>query len=124
MLVPICYIWVNQTVLEYRLYIACLLFTVLSIAWRVTFVQVWFDMDYKLMRLDYRPSSGAPPYYSNDPITEIHDYTIGGLCNPSKPFPVKKQQTVVFKGNLQTSIFLSMDHFNECFPPSNPYFLI
>lgn len=99
-------------------------FTVLSIALHVTFVQVWFDMDYKLMRLDYRPSSGAPPYYSNDPITEVHDYTIGGLCNPSKPFPVKKQQTVVFKGNLQTSIFLSMDHFNECFPPSNPYFLI
>lgn len=112
MLVPICYIWVNQTVLEYRLYTACFLFTVLSMAWRVTFVQVWFDMDYKLMRLDYRPSSGALPYYSNDPITEIHDYTIGGLCNPSKPFPVKKQQTVVFKGNLQTSIFLSMDHIS------------
>lgn len=91
MLVPICYIWVNQTVLEYRLYVACFLFTVLLIAWRVTFVQVWFDMDYKLMRLDYRPSSGAPPYYSNDPITEVHDYTIGGLWNPSKPLPVKKQ---------------------------------
>lgn len=41
------------------------------------YADVWFDMDYKLMRLDYRPSSGAPPYYSNDPITEIHDYTIG-----------------------------------------------
>lgn len=92
MLVPICYIWVNQTVLEYRLYTACFLFTVLSMAWRVTFVQVWFDMDYKLMRLDYRPSSGAPPYYSNDPITEIHDYTIGGLCNPSKPFPSKNNK--------------------------------
>lgn len=61
----------------------------LIIAWLVTLVQVWFDMDYKLMRLDYRPSYGAPPYYSNDSITEIHDYTIGGLCNLSKPPPLK-----------------------------------
>ncbi|XP_056019755.1 uncharacterized protein LOC125671708 isoform X2 [Ostrea edulis] len=38
---------------------------------------VWFDSSYKLMRLDYRPSYGVPPYYSNDTITEIHDYTIG-----------------------------------------------
>ncbi|XP_062619516.1 uncharacterized protein LOC134281071 [Saccostrea cucullata] len=38
---------------------------------------VWFDSTYKLMRLDYRPASGSPPYYSNDTITEIHDYSIG-----------------------------------------------
>jgi hypothetical protein len=44
------------------------------------YLQVWFDSSYKLMRLDYRPSTGVAPYYSNDTITEIHDYTIGNGC--------------------------------------------
>lgn len=66
---------------EIRTVLACTFFSLIT-AWCFAFVQVWFDMDYKLMRLDYRPSDGAPPYYSNDSITEIHDYTIGGLCNP------------------------------------------
>nr|XP_022319141.1 uncharacterized protein LOC111121934 [Crassostrea virginica] len=42
-----------------------------------SYADVWFDTQYKLLRLDYRPSYGSPPYYSNDSITEVHDYTIG-----------------------------------------------
>nr|XP_022316640.1 uncharacterized protein LOC111120202 [Crassostrea virginica] len=42
-----------------------------------SYADVWYDTQYKLLRLDYRPAYGSPPYYSNDSITEVHDYTIG-----------------------------------------------
>lgn len=65
-------------------------FMVLLIVLYVIFVQVWFDMDYKLMCLDYCLSFGVFLYYSNDFIMEVYDYIIGGFCNFFKLFFVKK----------------------------------
>lgn len=39
--------------------------------------QVWYDFDYKLFRVDYKPLFSIPPLNSLNPISEIHDYNSG-----------------------------------------------
>ncbi|XP_052774803.1 uncharacterized protein LOC128213258 [Mya arenaria] len=37
---------------------------------------VYYDYSYKLVRFDYRPGN-VYPYYTSNPVTEIHDYSTG-----------------------------------------------
>lgn len=48
-----------------------------TMASQVSMADVWYDFNYKLVRFDYRPAYANPPYYTTNPVTEIHDYKAG-----------------------------------------------
>ncbi|KAK3090337.1 hypothetical protein FSP39_011029 [Pinctada imbricata] len=43
----------------------------------VQMADIYYDAEYKLVRYDYRNISPAPPTYSVNPISEIHDFNTG-----------------------------------------------
>ncbi|KAL8606387.1 hypothetical protein ACOMHN_020541 [Nucella lapillus] len=57
----------------------------------ITQAEIWYDLDHKLIRVDYRSPSPDPPLKTTDPVSVIHDYTYGvsyvkdlvsGQCSP------------------------------------------
>ncbi|KAH3695076.1 uncharacterized protein LOC127861585 isoform X2 [Dreissena polymorpha] len=48
-----------------------------SINSAVSQADIYYDFSYQLVRFDYRPSSAGYPYYTTNPVTEIHDYNTG-----------------------------------------------
>ncbi|XP_064605994.1 uncharacterized protein LOC135470876 [Liolophura sinensis] len=38
---------------------------------------VWYDSNYKLVRYDYRTEEPMSPFYTTNPLSEIHDYNTG-----------------------------------------------
>ncbi|XP_064625991.1 uncharacterized protein LOC135486820 [Lineus longissimus] len=43
----------------------------------VQFYETWYDKAYQIVRLDYRPVVATAPWYTTNPIREIHDYNTG-----------------------------------------------
>ncbi|KAL4237127.1 hypothetical protein ACF0H5_005508 [Mactra antiquata] len=43
----------------------------------VSQADVYYDYVGKLMRFDYRPAFSGYPYYTTNPVSEVHDYTTG-----------------------------------------------
>ncbi|XP_052257637.1 uncharacterized protein LOC127862517 [Dreissena polymorpha] len=43
----------------------------------VSRADIYYDFSYQLVRFDYRPSSAGYPYYTTNPVTQIHDYSTG-----------------------------------------------
>ena len=39
--------------------------------------QVWYDLDSKLVRVDYRSPDKVPPLDTTHPLIEIHDFNYG-----------------------------------------------
>ncbi|XP_070195925.1 uncharacterized protein [Littorina saxatilis] len=58
---------------------------------QITQAEVWYDLQRKLVRVDYRSPGKAPPLDTTDPLTEVHDFNRGvryvkdlltGACTP------------------------------------------
>lgn len=48
--------------------------------------QVWYDHENKLLRYDYRNSEEVAPFYTTNPISEVHDYSTGNRDKNSVDF--------------------------------------